>query len=71
MRAFWNDKETKENVYNYLVEFCKETAIKKVFGKEDAVAVGEAKEIIDKAFEHLDNLFEPKVKEKEQVNEAR
>lgn len=71
LKAFWNDKGTRENVYNYLIEFLQATAIKKVFNKEDALAVGEAKEIIDKAFENLDNLFDKKVVKKEQVNEAR
>lgn len=71
LRAFWNDKDTKENVYNYLVEFLQATAIKKVFDKEDATAVGEAKEIIDKAFQNLEDLFSPKPKKKEPINEAR
>lgn len=71
LRAFWNDKETKENVYNYLIEFLQGIAIKKVFDKEDAMAVGEAKEIIDQAFENLDNLFELRPEKKENINEAR
>lgn len=71
LKAFWNDKELKDNFYNYLIDQLEKTAIKKVFDKEDATAVGEAKEIIDKAFENLDNLFSPKVEKKEQINEAR
>jgi len=60
----------KENVYNYLVGFLEETAIKKVFNKEDAKSVGEAKEVIDSAFDNLDFLFESKTK-KENINQAR
>lgn len=71
LKAFWNDKETKENVYNYLVQYLEKVALEKVFNKQDAIAVGEAMEIITKAFENLDYLFSSKVKEKEQINEAR
>lgn len=71
LRAFYNDSETKENVYNYLIEFLQGVAIKKVFNKEDTAAVGEAKEIIDKAFENMDYLFGVKPKKKEIINESR
>jgi hypothetical protein len=71
LRAFWNDKGTKQDVYNYLIEFLQATAINKVFKKEDTTAVGEAKEILDKAFENLDNLFEPKASKKEPINQSR
>jgi hypothetical protein len=68
---FYKDKEGRENVYNYLVEFLEKTAIKKTFAKEDTMAVAEAKEIIDEAFKNLEVMFEPKPKKKEIKNEAR
>jgi hypothetical protein len=68
---FYNDKETKEEVQNYLIDFLEHEAIKKVFAKEDVSAVSEAKEMIDKAFENMDLLFQSKVNKKEQINEAR
>lgn len=71
LKAFWNDQETKDNVHNYLIAFLETTAVKKVFAKEDIAGVGEAKEIIDKAFENLDYLFGKKVDKKEPVNQAR
>ena len=71
LKSFYNDSDTKENVYNYLIEFLQGVAIKKVFNKEDATAVGEAKEIIDKAWENMDYLFGKKVAKKELINEAR
>ena len=68
---FYKDKEGRENVYNYIVDFLEKTAIKKTFAKEDTMAVAEAKEIIDEAFKNLEVMFEPKPKKKEIKNEAR
>lgn len=67
---FYNDKETSKNVHNYLTEFLKDQAIKKVFDKEDVSGVAQAKEIIDAAFENLEVMFLPKVV-KNTNNEAR
>jgi len=71
LREFYNDHDTRDNVHNYLVEYLEQEAIKKVFAKEDVSAVAEAKEMIDKAFENLSVIFEPKVEKKEITNEAR
>lgn len=68
---FYNDKDTKNNVHEYLVMFLKEEATRKVFAKEDVSAVAEAKEMIDKAFEHMDVMFSKKVDNKPPKNEAR
>lgn len=69
--SFYQDAETRDNVKNYLIEFLEGIAIKKVFNREDTNAVAEAKECIEKAFNNLDNLFQPKVKPKEQINQSR
>jgi hypothetical protein len=68
---FWGDKDTKNDVQEYLINYLKEEGIRKLFDKEDVSAVAEAKEMIDKAFEHLDVLFEKKKTPKDIVNEAR
>jgi len=68
---FYKDKEGRENVYNYLVDFLEKTAIKKTFEKKDTLAVAEAKEIIDEAFKNLEVMFEPKPKKKEIINQSR
>lgn len=59
------------NVHGYLIAFLREEAIKKVFDKEDTSAVAEAKEVIDKAFEEMDYMFQSKPKKKPELNEAR
>lgn len=71
LKEFYQDVETRNNVYEYLVQFLSEQAIKKVFAKEDVSAVAEAKEMIDLAFENMDLIFQGKLKEKELKNEAR
>ena len=69
--TFYQDTATKDNVYNYLIEFLRAEAIKKVFDKEDVSAVSEAKAMIDKPFGNLELMFQPKVKKRNQINEAR
>jgi len=71
LRDFYQDTETKDNVRNYLIDYLEEEAIKKVFGREDVSAVADAKEIIDKAFFHLEELFDKEPKKNEPINQAR
>ena len=73
LQTFYNDQETRDNVYNYLIDFLEKDAIKKVFDKkgfEEISAIGSAKEVIDKAFENLSVLFETKPK-KNIINQVR
>lgn len=71
LQEFYKDKETRENVHEYLIQFLREEGVRKIFDKQDVNAVAEAKEIIDKAFENMSLLFSPKVKGKKIINEAR
>lgn len=77
LKSFYNDSETRENVYNYLVEFCKQEALKELFEGEsespvqNSINIRNGKKIIDKAFENMDLLFSGKVAKKEPINEAR
>ena len=65
---FYNDKDTKNNVKEYLIEFFKEEAVRKLVNREDAVALADAIELTEKAFENMDLLFSPKEGVKEQVS---
>lgn len=74
LQEFYNDKDTKENVLAYLIDFLEKEAIKKVFDKEsfeEISAIGSAKEVIEKAFDNMDLMFQTKVNKKEVINEAR
>lgn len=71
LQEFYNDKETKENVKNYLISFLEEEALRKVFAKEDVSGIADARDCIEKAFYNLEVLFDQKPKAKEPINEAR
>jgi hypothetical protein len=74
LSSFYNDKDTKEVVYNYLIDFLEKEALRQLFeGSPDdnAYQVAEAKKVIEKSFENLEVMFGAKPKPKEQINEAR
>lgn len=65
------DKEALSELKDYFDRVLREEAIKKVFDTGEAPAVKEAKEIIDSAFENIENQFTKKVEPKKPINEAR
>lgn len=71
LQEFYNDKDTKNNVKEYLLQFFKEEAVRMLMNREDAVAVADATELVIKAFDNMEVLFSPKSKGKKQLNEAR
>jgi len=71
LQEFYQDTDTKNNVHEYLIQYLKDEAVRRLMDREEPYAVADAKEVIDKAFDNLELLFSPKVKEKEQVNGAR
>lgn len=71
IKEFYNDTDTKNNVHEYLIQFFKDEAVRMLMNREPAVMVADAIELTDKAFENMDILFSPKVKEKEPINGAR
>ena len=70
-QLYTSDKEALIEVQTYLINFLKEVGLKKMFAGEDVKAVGEAKAILDEAFDHLDIMFGTKVKKKKTKNESR
>jgi len=74
LKDFYLNEVMRNDVKEYLIQFLKEEAIGRLLDEDsDAPTYGfaEAKTIIEKAFNNLEVLFSPKVKEKEQYNEAR
>ena len=71
LQEFHTNIDMQNNVQSYLIDFLIKIAVEKVFNKEDVSSIAEAKEVIDLAFENLDILFPPIVKEKKIINEAR
>ena len=65
------DKEAIKELHNYLEAYLKEFGLTKMFKGEDVKAVGEAKTILDEAFDNLETLFGPKPKKRKVKNESR
>ena len=68
---FNQDRDTRDNVHEYLLQFFKEEAVKRLMAREDAVALADASDLLDRAFENMEVLFASKSEGKEQINEAR
>jgi hypothetical protein len=76
LQEFNQDKETRNNVHQYLVDFMQQEAVRILFNRENTEnymnpeSIADAKELVDRAFDNLDILFNPKQK-KRLDNEAR
>lgn len=57
---FYQDKDTRENVREYLLQFYKDEAVRMLMDREDAVALADATDLLNKAFDNMDILFSPK-----------
>lgn len=68
LRDFYHDKETRKEVQDYLSAFLDAEVLKKVYKGEDVKPIGEAKAVLEKAFENLDTIFASKLKKKKVMN---
>lgn len=68
---FWQEKDTRENVREYLLQFYKEEAVRMLMNREDAVALADATDLLNKAFDNMDTMFAPKSIGQNIKNEAR
>lgn len=55
--TFQRDKTTKETVKNFMISQLEEMAIDKVFTGESVVGIKEAGDLVEKAFNKLDELY--------------
>ncbi len=68
LQEFNNDKETRDNLHQYLVEYMQQEAVRILFDRESTEnymnpeSIADAKELVDRAFENLDVMFGPKPK---------
>lgn len=68
---FYQDQDTRDNVKQYLLEFFKEEAVRRLMNREDAVALADASELVEQAFENMELLFASKSESKETKNPSR
>lgn len=68
---FYQDKDTRENVKEYLLQFYKDEAVRMLMNREDTVALADATDLLEKAFENMEVLFSPKSEGKVNPPESR
>lgn len=71
LQELWNDHESLPLVKKFLIDFLADAGVKRMFAGQDVAHVGEARDIIEKAFDELDNILGPKKKKKEIKNQSR
>lgn len=65
LNAFYNDKAMMEAVYTHVGEHLKRIALIKVFSQKDTSAIPEAKQILDQAFDSLEDMYGTKKTKKQ------
>jgi hypothetical protein len=71
LQEFYFDEKLRKEVQSYFLDYLKLQAIEKAFSKESTEHIGEAKEVLDKAFDNLEYLFAKGSSKKEQKNQSR
>lgn len=61
---FYRDETMRDAVKDFMVAQLEQMAIDRTFNKEDITGIAEAKELVDKTFSKLKELYspEPKIK---------
>lgn len=62
LHQFYTDIHTREAVKAFMLSQLQEMAVDAVFAKEDISGIYEAKELVEKSFSRLRELYEPKQK---------
>lgn len=71
LQELWNDHQSLPIIKNFLISFLTDVGVKKMFSGENVASIGEAKDIIEKAFDELDHMLGPKTKKKPVKNQSR
>lgn len=71
LRQLNGDIGTKEALLEYITRFIAKEGVRRIFAREDIMAVADAKELIDKAFEQLSLDYGIPTKQSNPINEAR
>lgn len=62
LKEFYEDKQLLKAVKDYMDSFLRQEAVERVFNREQTMYLADAQEVIDKAFDNLDQMYssEPK-----------
>lgn len=71
LKRFNDDQATKEEVRNFIYEVINQEALDKMYKGEDVSHIKDAKELIDKAFDTLEEMYAIKLPKETPTNEAK
>lgn len=71
LREFYADIHMRSSVKDYLDSFTAQEGVTMIFERKDVSHIADAKELIDKAFNHLDVMYEQRPAEPAITNNAR
>jgi hypothetical protein len=60
LNRFYNDEHTRNELIDFLNDFIDSEGLRRMYNREDVSAVADAKELIERAFSELENLYAPK-----------
>jgi hypothetical protein len=60
LKELYDNVPLKEAWAAFIIDQLNQEAIRRVYAREDAAAIPEAREIIEKSFKRLNELFQPK-----------
>jgi len=69
--VFNGDRNTKEALKEFMLSVIEQEALERMFKGEDVSHIKDAKLLLDKTFEELENAFTIKSKPRETTNQAR
>ena len=69
LQSFYLDEPMREDVKAFMISLLEEETVRRVFSGKDVVGILEAKELVDKSFSKLEELYKPKKQEIPETNE--
>lgn len=65
LRNFYNNENERESVKEFMIECLKEMAHERAFAGESVAGISEARELVEKMFDKLEQMFRIKPEQKE------
>lgn len=69
LQSFYLDEPMREDVKAFMTVLLEEETVRRVFSGKSTVGILEAKELVDKSFSKLEELYTPKKAEVPETNE--
>lgn len=59
LQILYKDKATMEEIRKFLSQILEEVAVERTLGRKDVTGIADANDIINKAFNRLDEMYAP------------